>query len=236
MLFVEAVRFIPTLPKQWFRVIDHAFSMGYLTLPIVGVLSFFIGAVLALETGYSLANFAGAQRYLGNIVGLSMCQELGPVMTALLLAGRVGSSITAEIASMKVYQEVDALTTMNIPPARVLVMPRLVAIAFMMPILTIFSVIIGWYGGAVVSQHVDFIHLDPNIYWRGLKSLVEFESVWDGLVKAEIFGLLIVLIACNEGLRTQGGPREIGRAVTRAVVASMVAVLFLNYFITKIQL
>ena len=125
---------------------------------------------------------------------------------------------------------------MNIAPARIIVMPRLVAIFFMMPILTIFSVIIGWYGGAVISETVLFIKLDPNIYWPGLKSLVDFGTVWDGLVKAEIFGLLIVLISCNEGLRTSGGPREIGRAVTRLVVVSMVAVLFLNYFITKVQL
>lgn len=236
MLFAESVRYLPSALKQIHRIIDHAYFMGYMTLPIVGVLSFFIGAVLALETGFSLGNFSGAQQYLGNIVGLSMCQELGPVMTSLLLAGRVGSAITAEVASMRVYQEVDVLQTMNIAPARIIVMPRLVAIFFMMPILTIFSVIIGWYGGAVISETVSFIKLDPNIYWRGLKSLVDFGTVWDGLVKAEIFGLLIVLISCNEGLRTSGGPREIGRAVTRSVVVSMVAVLFLNYFITKVQL
>lgn len=103
MLFAESVRYLPSALKQVHRIIDHAYFMGYMTLPIVGVLSFFIGAVLALETGFSLGNFSGAQQHLGNIVGLSMCQELGPVMTSLLLAGRVGSAITAEVASMRVY-------------------------------------------------------------------------------------------------------------------------------------
>ena len=105
-----------------------------------------------------------------------------------------------------------------------------------MPVLTMFSVIIGWYGGAVVCEYVGFIQLDPHIYWRGLKSLVDFEMIWDGLIKAEIFGILIVFICCSVGLNTRGGPREVGFAVTRAVVASMVMILFLDYFITKVQL
>lgn len=234
ILLFNALRFLPTLVRQRSRFLDHCFHIGYATLPIVGVMSFFIGAVLALQTGYSLSEIQGANEFLGSIVGIAMCRELGPVMTAFLLAGRVGSAITAELASMKVYSEIEALQTMNIPPERMLVMPRLAAIFFMMPILALVSIVVGWYGGMVVASNVAMIDLDPGIYWRSLKSLVSFSDVADGLIKAQVFGLAVVLICCNTGLRTSGGPREVGNAVTRAVVASMVSILLLDYLVTRI--
>ncbi len=236
LLFKEAFSYAHTLPRQWKRVVEQAFTIGYLTFPIVGILSFFIGAVLALQTGFSLKDLAGTQQFLGNIVGLSLARELGPVMTSFLLAGRVGSAMAAELGSMKAYNEIDALNTMQIPPAKILVLPRLVATALMMPILTAFSIIIGWFGGMAVVEYVDFIQIDSQIYWRALKTLVDFKSFRDGLIKAEIFGVLITLIACNQGLVTRGGPREIGNAVTAAVVKGMIAILFLDYFVTKMLL
>ncbi len=232
----ETFKQLKNLPSQLPRILDQSFRIGYKSVPIVAILSFFIGGVLALQSGYSLAQLSGAQTFLGSIVGLSMCKELAPVMTAFLVAGRVGSSIAAEIASMKVYQEIDALRTMNISPIRILVMPRVVAIALTMPILTTLSVIIGWYGGAIISQHVHFINLDPSVYWRSLKELVTFADVKKGLIKSEIFGIIVVLIACSQGLRAQGGPREIGGSVTRAVVSGMIFILLLDYFITRIQI
>ncbi len=129
----ETFKQLKNLPSQLPRILDQSFRIGYKSVPIVAILSFFIGGVLALQSGYSLAQLSGAQTFLGSIVGLSMCKELAPVMTAFLVAGRVGSSIAAEIASMKVYQEIDALRTMNISPIRILVMPRVVAIALTMP-------------------------------------------------------------------------------------------------------
>lgn len=236
LLFKEAMSHVSSLPRQWKRVVEQAFVIGYLTFPIVGILSFFIGAVLALQTGFSLKDLAGTQQFLGNIVGLSLARELGPVMTSFLLAGRVGSAMAAELGSMKAYNEIDALNTMQIPPAKLLVLPRLVATALMMPILTAFSIIIGWFGGMAVVEYVDFIQIDSQIYWRALKTLVDFKSFRDGLIKAEIFGVLITLIACNQGLVTRGGPREIGNAVTAAVVKGMIAILFLDYFVTKMLL
>lgn len=233
ILLVVALRHAHTIPKQIDRVLFHCFHIGYKTFPIVAVMSLFIGGVLALQTGFSLENVSGAQSFLGSIVGLSMARELGPVMTAFLVAGRAGSAITAELASMKVYQEVDALVTMNLSPERILVLPRLIAICIMMPVLVISSTIIGWYGGMIVSHYVDFISLEPDTYWDGLREFVSFKSVRAGLIKGEIFGIVVVLICCNEGLRTKGGPREIGHSVTRAVVGSMMMILFLDYFITK---
>ncbi|HLS27377.1 MAG TPA: ABC transporter permease, partial [Opitutales bacterium] len=187
---------------------------------------------LALQTGYALVDLGG-EAFIGAIVGLSMARELAPVMIAILVAGRVGSAITAELASMKVYNEVDALVTMNIPPERMLVMPRLVAILFMMPTLAILGNVIGWIAGAVVSQYVGFIDVSAQIYFRALRDAVTFGDVFDGLIKAEIFGFLVVLISCHIGLRTEGGPREIGNSVTQSVVVSLITILVLDYFITR---
>jgi len=236
LLLFHALKHMGSLPRQWALCLEHAYMIGYRTFPIVAVMSLFIGGVLALQTGYSLSTLTGAKNFLGNVVGLSMARELGPVMTAFLLAGRMGSSIAAELGAMTVYQEVDALKMMNVPPERFLVLPRIVAILLMMPALTLFSVVLGWMGGQLVSEYVQFIQLDSSIYWRGLKASVEFKSVMDGLVKAELFGLVVVLVGCYEGLSARGGPREIGRAVTHAVVGAMVLILVLDYFVTRAQM
>ena len=231
-----AASYAGTLPRQFARFIEQCYVIGYTTLPIVGILSFFIGGVLALQAGYSMQNF-GVMEYIGSLVGLSMARELGPMMVAILLAGRVGSAITAELASMTVYQEVDALITMNIPPARMLVMPRLAAALVMMPILTIIANIVGWFGGAVVCKYTGFISLEL----RGSTSRVAPPLLHEvqgcgrrHWIKAEFFGFVVVLVCCNIGLNTRGGPREIGAAVTRAVVTSLILILVLDYFVTKI--
>jgi phospholipid/cholesterol/gamma-HCH transport system permease protein len=154
-------------------------------------------------------------------------------MVAILLAGRVGSAIAAELASMKVYQEIDALVTMNIPPIRMLVMPRLAAVAVMVPVLAIVANLVGWFGGAIISKYTHFISIDPPAYFAALRRFMEFKDVAEGLIKAEIFGIGIVLVCCNIGLNTRGGPREIGASVTKAVVTSLILILVLDYFVTK---
>ncbi len=231
-MLVRAASFVPTLPRQLPRFMDQCYQIGYTTLPIVSVLSFFIGSVLALQAGYSMESF-GAKEFIGSLVGLSMARELGPMMVAILLAGRVGSAIAAELASMKVYQEVDALVTMNIPPERILVLPRLAAVLVMMPVLTIIANLVGWFGGAIVAHSVDFIALEPEKYFETLRRFTKFDDVANGLIKAEAFGFVVVLICCSIGLNTRGGPREIGAAVTKAVVVSLILILVLDYFLTK---
>lgn len=232
LLFMRAMSYLPTLPRQFGRFIDQCYVIGYTTLPIVAILSFFIGSVLALQAGYSMQNF-GAKQLIGALVGLSMARELGPVMVAILLAGRVGSAIAAELASMKVYQEVDALETMNIPPARMLVMPRLAAALVMVPVLAIIANLVGWFGGAIICTTTQFIAIEPSAYFATLREATKFKDIINGLVKAEVFGFVVVLVCCNIGLNTRGGPREIGAAVTRAVVASLILILVLDYFVTK---
>jgi phospholipid/cholesterol/gamma-HCH transport system permease protein len=232
LLMFRALRYAPTLPRQFGRFIEQCFITGYTSLPIVTILSFFIGSVLALQSGYSMQNF-GAKQFIGTLVGLSMTRELGPVMVAILVAGRVGSAITAELASMKVYQEIDALVTMNIPPERMLVLPRLAAILFMMPVLTFIANLCGWYGGALVCQYTHFISVDSESYFAALKRYMDWKDVTDGLLKAEVFGFVVVLVCCYIGLSTRGGPREIGASVTKAVVTSLILILVLDYFVTK---
>jgi phospholipid/cholesterol/gamma-HCH transport system permease protein len=231
-LFLRSAAHVGTLPRQFGRFIDQCYVIGYTTLPIVAILSFFIGSVLALQAGNAMADF-GAKEFIGSLVGLSMAKELGPVMVSVLLAGRVGSAITAELASMTVYQEVDALVTMDISPARILVLPRLAAVLVMMPVLSIISDLIGWFGGAVVARFVSFIGIDSTEYFAALRRYVAFKDVANGLVKAEIFGFVVVLICCSIGLNTRGGPREIGASVTRAVVVSLIVILVLDYIVTR---
>src|SRR3954467_12446004 len=175
-LLLRSLAYLPTLPRQFGRFIEQCYLIGYTTLPIVAILSFFIGSVLALQSGDAMQNF-GAKQFIGTLVGFSMAKELGPVMVAILLAGRVGSAITAELASMKVYQEIDALVTMNIPPERMLVLPRLAAVLVMMPVLAIIANLCGWYGGALVCEYTHFISLDPEAYFATMRQFMEFKDV-----------------------------------------------------------
>ncbi|MBL9207096.1 MAG: ABC transporter permease [Opitutaceae bacterium] len=232
VLAYRAFLSLPSAPRILKRTSEQGYLAGYTTLPIVTILCFFIGAVLALQAGITLRDF-GAKQLIGTLVGESLARELGPVMVAILLAGRVGSAVTAELASMKVSGEVDALVTMNIPPERLLVLPRLLAVILVMPVLTIIGNIIGWFGGAVVCAGVSTIGVDSAMYFQSLKQYLSIGDVMDGLIKAEIFGFVVMLIACSTGLRTRGGPREIGFAVTKSVVFSLIAILTLDYFITK---
>jgi phospholipid/cholesterol/gamma-HCH transport system permease protein len=232
LMTVRSATMLPAAPRIIRRVVEQTFIGGYTSLPIVSILSFFIGGVLALQAGSSMQEI-GTKELIGTLVGESLVRELGPVMVAILVAGRVGSAITAELASMKVYNEVDALVTMNIPPERFLVLPRLLAVLLYMPVLTLIGIVVGWMGGAVVCKYVSFIHLDPEQYFQSLRQYLTAQKMFDGLLKAEIFGFSVVLIACTIGLRTSGGPREIGNSVTRSVVTSLITILVLDYFITR---
>jgi phospholipid/cholesterol/gamma-HCH transport system permease protein len=232
LMLVRSATHVSTLPRQFPRFIEQCYLIGYTTLPIVTILSFFIGSVLALQSGYSMENF-GAKDFIGTLVGLSMARELGPVMVAILVTGRAGSAITAELASMNVYQEIDTLVTMNIPPERILVLPRLAAILVMMPVLAMIANLCGWYGGAIICQYTAFISVDTDSYFAALKRYMDFGDIFDGLLKAEIFGFVVVTICCHTGLTVRGGPREIGTAVTNAIVTSLIFILVLDYFITR---
>jgi phospholipid/cholesterol/gamma-HCH transport system permease protein len=173
---------------------------------------------------------------LGGLVGLSICKELAPVMMAILISGRIGSSMTAEIGSMAVYQEIDALKTMNINPVRYLVVPRMIAICIALPVLVMFSILVAWLGGALVAAFNRDIGVSMEAFFNNLRNVVEVRDVINGLIKSLVFAVVIGIVACHQGLQTIGGPRGIGRSVTKAVVNSLVLILILDYFLTRFLL
>jgi len=215
------------------KILYQITEIGNNTLPVAALIALSSGAVLTIQSGPALASF-GIQESLGGIVGLSMVREIGPVMASILIAGRMGSAMTAELGSMSVYDEIDALKTMNINPVRFLVMPRFIAMIVSLPVLVLFMDVIGWFGGAIVANVNPEIGLSFQVYFRNLADLVSIKAVFNGLIKAFIFGVIISIVSCYIGLRTKGGPREIGRSVTKAVVLSFILVLVSDYFITRI--
>jgi phospholipid/cholesterol/gamma-HCH transport system permease protein len=232
VLLGRAVRALPLTWRHRRKVFDQLFEIGNASLLMACILSLFIGGVLALQTGPVLAD-RGLVSYIGRLVGISMCKELAPVMMAILIAGRIGSAMAAEIGSMRVYQEIDALQTMNINPVHYLVLPRLVAICVALPILVLFSILVGWMGGAIVSTLNHEIGVSFKAFFNDLQLLVGTWDVANGLIKSLVFAVVIGTVSCHQGLVTIGGPRGIGRSVTKAVVNSIVLILILDYFLTR---
>ncbi len=232
LLLVRTLRSLPLVPRQRRKVFDQLFEIGNASLLMACILSLFIGGVIALQTGPVLAE-RGLQRVIGGLVGLSICKELAPVMMSILIAGRIGSAMAAEIGTMRVYQEIDALVTMNINPIHYLVLPRLVAIAVALPILVIFAVLVGWIGGGLVAVYNHRIGVNFPLFLSNLRDVVDIGDVLNGLFKSLVFAIVIGTVSCHQGLATIGGPRGIGRSVTKAVVNSIVLILILDYFLTQ---
>ena len=235
LLFWRTLAQAPRAWRQRQKVFDQFFEIGNASLLMVCILSFFIGGVIALQTGPLLVE-RGLGSYVGGVVGYSICKELAPVMMSILIAGRIGSAMAAEIGSMRVYQEIDALRTMNISPISYLVLPRMVAIAFALPLLVTFAVLVGWLGGAVVSVTNNQISISFAAFFSGLRDAVDLNDVANGIFKSFVFAIIIAVVSCHQGLITRGGPRGIGRSVTKAVVNSIVLILILDYFLTRFLL
>ena len=235
ILFWRTLRALPLTWRHRQKVCEQLFEIGNASLFVACILSLSIGGVLALQTGPKLVE-RGFSGLIGGMVGLSMCKELAPVMMSILIAGRIGSAIAAEIGSMAVYQEIDALRTMNISPVHYLVLPRLVAISCALPLLVIFAILVGWLGGALVSVFNHQIGISFHAYFNSLRDMVETGDIVNGLVKSFAFAVVIGVISCHQGLQTIGGPRGIGRSVTKAVVNSIVVILLLDYVLTRVLL
>ena len=232
LLLLRTVRALPQMFRQRQKIYDQLFEIGNASLLMACVLALFIGGVIALQTGPVLRE-RGLQSAVGGLVGLSICKELAPVMMAILIAGRIGSAMAAEIGSMRVYQEIDALRTMNINPVHYLVLPRLIAITISLPILVLFAILVGWFGGGLVAVMNEEIGLTFQSYFVNLRLVVELGDVLNGLFKSAVFAVIIGTVCCHQGLVTMGGPRGIGRSVTKAVVNSIVLILILDYFLTR---
>src|SRR5512137_2108094 len=210
ILFWRTLIALPLSWRQREKVFDQFFEIGNASLLMVCILSFFIGGVMALQTGPVLVE-RGLASAVGGVVGISICRELAPVMMSILIAGRIGSAMAAEIGSMRVYHEIDALRTMNINPIHYLVMPRLAAIAVALPLLVVFAILVGWLGGATVSTANPRIDLTFATFFNGLRDVVELKDVANGVFKSFVFAVVICIVSCHQGLITRGGPRGIGR-------------------------
>ena len=205
---------------RWRDAMSVAEAAGVNALPIVALVSFLMGLIMAFQAAIPLRQF-GAELFVANLIGLSMLRELGPLMTAIILAGRSGSAFAAELGTMKVREEIDALKTMGLDPVRFLVVTRVVAAVFMTPLLTIFADLLGLMGGSVVMLSLGF----PLItYFNQVQYAVSYGSLVGGLVKAFVFGILVAGIGCLRGLQTQTGATAVGESTTRAVVSGIVLI------------
>ena len=220
-----------TRPFYFRDVVEQFDAIGVASLTVVVLTGLFTGAVLALQTGMTLDQF-GARSVVGRLVSASMVKELGPVLTALMVAGRVGSGIAAELGSMMVTEQISALRALGTDPVRKLAVPRVLAGLIMVPILTVISGGIGMVGGWLVA--ITQLRVASTVYWTSVIDGLYLGDVWMGLIKPFFLGFAIVSIGCHVGLRTSGGTQGVGRATTNAVVASSVAVLAVNFFVTRL--
>jgi phospholipid/cholesterol/gamma-HCH transport system permease protein len=236
-LLGQAVRWLPASVVRRREIRSLLFTYGVRTLPVVTVVAAFTGMILSLQTGLTLMRY-GQQEIMGSIVAVAMCREMGPFITGLILTATSGSSIAAEIGTMKVSEEIDALEVMSIPPERFLVMPRLIALTFACPALTFLTMMIGTLGGAVIARHQ--LGVSYTIFFdNAVQSLrtPDFhfslpKDIYTGLFKATVFGISIASVACASGLRAEGGALGVGRAARSAVLVSFLLILILGYIMT----
>ena len=234
-LLCEMLYYFKEAPRNLTSIFRQMHIVGVGTLPIAMLVALFVGMVLSVQTGSELALY-GTQEAIGAIVGLSMVKELGPVMTSLLVAGRVGSSMAAEIGAMQVYEEIDALKTLEINPVRYLAMPRLIACLFSVPALVAFSMVVGIIGGGIVADVNPKIDVPFNVYYENVTRALNYKEISKGLFKAMVFGGIIAHVGCYVGFKTSGGARGIGESTTRSVVLSFLLIMIANYLLTRFMI
>lgn len=229
ILFLQTLWVSIKRPPSWTLILDRLYNIGVLSLPVVAITGFSTGLVLAAQAFYQLGD-KGLTSAIGLLVGKSMLTEIGPVLTSFMITGRVGSAITATIGTMKVTEQIDALRSMSVNPLRYLISPQIVASAVMVPLLTIFSAVIGIFGGYLISVYV--FHMTPGAYFEPMAQRLTYYDFLSGVVKAIVFGLLISSIACYKGLQAKGGAAGVGRATTNSVVICYSYILLMNFVLT----
>lgn len=230
-LCFAAARASVSRPFYFGDVMEQIDIIGLGSLTVVLLTGFFTGAVLALQSGMTLDQF-GARPFVGRLISASMIKELGPVLTALMLAGRVGSGIAAELGSMVVTEQISALRALGTDPIRKLVVPRVLAGFIMCPILTVVANTVGMLGGWMIA--LTQLRVSSGVYWNGVIDGLFIQDVWMGIIKPFFLGFVIVTIGCHVGLRTHGGTQGVGRSTTNAVVAASVVVLVVDFFVTRL--
>lgn len=231
-LFLSTVSWLFRPPFRFRIIFKQMEFVGVSSLPVVLITGTFTGMVLAIQTYYGFRMFGG-ESLVGATVALSMTRELGPAITALMVTGRAGSAMAAEIGTMRVTEQIDALYTMSVDPIQYLVMPRVMAGIIMLPVLTIISDFIGILGGYFVGVHL--LNINSGIFIARTIEFVDLHDIFNGLIKSAVFGLILALIGCYKGFYTSGGAAGVGRATTQAVVFASVSILISDYFLTAVM-
>ncbi len=218
-------------PFYWRQLLRQLWEIGYLSLPVIGLTAIFTGMVLALQSYTGFSRFS-AENNIATVVVLSVTRELGPVLAGLMVAGRVGAAIAAELGTMRVSEQIDALKTLSTNPYQYLVSPRILAAIITLPLLVLAADVIGVFGGYLVS--VGKLGFNPGVYIDQTFKSLEADDVISGLIKACFFGYVIALLGCYQGYHSSGGAHGVGIATTRAVVSASISILLLNYILTAI--
>jgi phospholipid/cholesterol/gamma-HCH transport system permease protein len=216
-------------PPSWYLIREQLYHIGVLSLPVVAMTGFSTGLVLAAQSFFQLAD-KGLSSATGIMVAKAMLTELGPVLTAFMVTGRVGAAMCAELGTMQVTEQIDALITMAVTPNRYLVAPRFIAGIIMMPLLTAFSIFMGIFGGYLIAVY--FFKMAPFSFFDPIPHYIKIFDFFIGLTKTIIFGIFIVTVSCYKGMTTRGGAEGVGRATTNSVVICYTCILFSNFLIT----
>jgi phospholipid/cholesterol/gamma-HCH transport system permease protein len=232
-LLFEAIVYAIRPPYQLGLILREIESIGIRSLTVVNVIALFTGMVLALQTAYALSRF-GAKGFIGVVVAISLVREIGPVFTGIMVAGRVGSGIAAEIGSMKVTEQIDAIRVMGANPVKRLVVPKVIAAVVALPLLTVVADILGILGGLFIS--IMELQVNSYYYFTTILDTIALQDVASGIGKTFFFGLIIAVVGCYQGMTTGGGTVGVGRATTSTVVVSSILILVTDFFLTKIFL
>jgi phospholipid/cholesterol/gamma-HCH transport system permease protein len=232
IMIEEIFKWMWKKPIEIKNIYYQMIEIGVNSLPVTSLTSLFTGMVLGLQTGNASRNILNEPLYVGTAVGFSMIKELGPVLTSVVISGRVGAAIAAELGTMKVTEQIDALHTLGTNPIKYLAVPRVIACLIMLPILTLYADLIGIIGGYIVSIYK--LGVPSSVYYHDIVDYMKMGDVFHGLIKSFIFAFIIVVVSCYKGFNTEGGAEGVGRATTQTVVISMVLILVSDYFITSI--
>ncbi len=224
-----------TTPLNVYRFLSQAGRVGPGSFLISSLVAFFVGMIIALQMAYMMVRLS-AEIYIPNVIAVSLTRELGPVLTALIVAGRIGAGITAEIGAMKVTEQIEALRAFAVDPVRYLVVPRFLALVLMLPVLTLFAVLVGISGGFLICSLK--LSISPHMYWSMVADSLVVKDIVTGLLKPFFFGMIIAVVGCFEGLNVRGGADGVGKATTLSVVRSFIFIImfvciftFIFYFL-----
>jgi phospholipid/cholesterol/gamma-HCH transport system permease protein len=231
ILMGQTLFWIPMPPMRKRQIAEQMSRIGVDSLPIVTMISMFTGMVLAFQSAYQLQRFS-AEMYIASLVAFSMLRELGPVLTALIVAGRVGASITAEVGTMKVTEQIDALETLATNPVKYLVVPRFLALVVMVPLLTVYADMVGIVGGYIIG--VGKLGISHAMYMKNTWLPLKYKDFYSGLIKSLCFATIICIVSCYEGMKAEGGAEGVGRATTSSVVISFILIIASDCFLTAL--